>query len=452
MLARSTRPIWGKDGKIAGRIWEYEDQTELVTARRELRRLESLAKETEVELEQLRTAHSVLESSLEPAQRSESLALFAEGIGHDFNNLLVGMLGNISIAQSEVDSNSPLGELLEQIRDAGSHASELVTEMLEFAGRNQPQPERYDLSRMIDQTFGILHSAVHSDCALELDLAEELPPVEVDATRIRQVLVNLVSNGSEALRGEIGTVRISTTVAELTRERLAEAVFGADREPGPYVAISVTDTGSGIDEADRERIFEPFFTTRICARGLGLAAVRSILEEHSGALELESEAGSGTTMTVWLPAVVGRGLAAAPVDEPEDDGGKGWTGSGRVLLVDDNFTVLEVGQRMLRILGFEVESYQSGFDAVEEFRLRPDRFDLAIVDLTMPQMDGSETVRQLREVRPELPIVISSGYSAIEVASRADERTAYLHKPYTLRELRLQLRALDRHDEADWLE
>ncbi len=455
VLSRSTRPIVAADGTVLGRLWEYEDQTDAAASRRALRRLEAHLRETETELKALRRAHSELERSLEQAQRSESLSLFADGVAHDFNNLLVGMLGNLSIARSELDEGSRLGELLEEVRDAGEQASELIHQMLEFAGRSEPQPKRYDVSKMIDDTYGILHSAVHSDCAINLDLAEELPLIEVDATRIRQVLVNLVTNGSEALHGTIGMIEIATCVDTLDADRLEAAAVGSDREPGRYVGIRVTDSGSGIDPEARDSMFEPFFTTRLGGRGLGLTAVRSILEEHGGVLEVASEAGSGSTFAVWLPAIeVEEPAAEAPAER--DDDGRPWSGSGKILLVDDNFTVLEVGRRMLEMLGFEVETRQSGFDAVEELRQRPTAFRAAIVDLTMPQIDGSETARQLRELAPDLPIIMSSGYSELEVTSRAVAGSSYLQKPYSLDELRDRLQSLEDarsgQDSEDWLD
>jgi len=393
-----------------------------------------------------------LEQSVQQAQKFEGLTLLAGGIAHDFNNLLVGILGNASLGLESTGDDEDLKTCLEQIRDAGEHATELTSQMLTYAGRTKLQLDLIDLSRLVLHTNRLLAAGIAKDCRLETHLAEDLPAVEVDKTQIRQVLVNLVTNASEALRGEAGTVGISTRIEHVDGGAIGATRLSSNCRPGLYVAIEVADNGVGMDAETVSRVYDPFFSTKLSAHGLGLAAVRGIVHQHNGLMEIDSKPGEGSTFTVLLPASDQSVRSEKPrVGETE------WKASGTVLLVDDNPRVLDVGRKMLEITGFSVVAFESGADAVAAFERDQLKFNLAIVDLTMPEMDGSEVARALRELNPELPVLLSSGYSEIEVVglSEAEQGMAYLPKPYTLDELRLRIQAVyrsDELDEDDWID
>ena len=391
-----------------------------------------------------------LEQSVQQAQKFEGLTLLAGGIAHDFNNLLVGILGNASLALENAGDDPEITTSLEQIRDAGEHATALTHQMLTYAGQTELRLQPLDLSGLVRNTERLLAAGIDKDCHLGCDLSDELPAIEADATQMRQVLVNLVTNASEALRGKRGEVTVTTRVEELDADSIGAAQFGSSYRPGRYVVLEVTDTGIGMDEETVGRVFDPFFSTKLSAHGLGLAAVRGIVHQHHGLLRIDSTLGVGSTFTVLLPASDGE-VQVEPQRGPQED----VAFTGHVLLVDDNPAVLGVGRRMLEKLGFTVESFESGAEAVALVEGGAS-VDLAIVDLTMPEMDGSEVARALRDHAPDLPILLSSGYSELEVVgqSEAGRGVAYLSKPYTVDELKRSIRAALPEPEAegdDWL-
>lgn len=402
--------------------------------------------------QQLAAERQRLDASVQQAQKFEGLALLAGGVAHDFNNLLVGMLGNLSLVMNELSEESPIRPQLEQILSAGEHATELTQQLLAYAGRADLELTRVDLSQLVLDTKCLLHAALDPDCELKTELAEDLPATEVDATQIRQVLINLVTNGSESLLGSSGTVTVTTRVEQVDSDVIGAAQLASNTQPGTFVAIEVRDTGAGMGAETIRRVLDPFFTTKLSAHGLGLAAVRGVVHQHHGLLQIDSITGKGSAFTVLLPTSE-LGVSNRPATIPNSE----WRGSGVVLLVDDNPSVLRVGRRMLELLGFAVVACESGSEAIAEFETDSDRFSLAIVDLTMPQMNGREVVRKLRETRSNLPTLLSSGYSEIDVVSEAgtQERVAYLPKPYTIEELRLRIEAVERSakttDGDDWV-
>ena len=247
--------------------------------------------------------------------------------------MLVGILGNSSLALESAGDDPELKTCLEQIRDAGEHATALTSQMMAYAGRSQLELGRIDLSELVRETLRLLAAGVDKDCRLETELATELPAVEVDPTQIRQVLVNLVTNGSEALRGAEGSVSISTRFEQVDSAAIGAAQLSSNCRPGPHVAIEVRDTGVGMDDETVRRVFDPFFSTKLSAHGLGLAAVRGIVHQHHGLLRIESAPGAGSCFTVLLPAS-NRAARTRPAETPSEQ----WTATGTVLLVDDNPT------------------------------------------------------------------------------------------------------------------
>ena len=378
--------------------------------------------------------HQRIEAQMQQAKKLESLGVLAGGIAHDFNNLLVGILGNASLAQLEVDGKSAALESLREIENAAQRAAELTRQLLAYAGKGRYIVEAVDVTHTIREMSVLLRSAISRNAALELELAAVLPRVEVDLSQFRQVVMSLVTNASDALFEGPGSIRISTGPQQVTAEYLDACVPGTVATPGPYVFVEVRDTGSGMDAVTRQRMFEPFFSTKFTGRGLGLAATMGILRAHRGAIRVYSERGRGTTVTLLFPAP--SESLATPVIEHS------WRHDGHVLLIDDDASVRSVASALLRKRGFQVTEAVDGAEGVSRFSADPERWSLVLLDLTMPVMSGEETLPALREVRPDVPVLMMSGYSASDAKRHLAHSVGFLPKPFNAEELYRAVRGL----------
>jgi two-component system cell cycle sensor histidine kinase/response regulator CckA len=412
-------PQLDEEGEVVGLVVVAQDVTTLKDA------------------EELRLA---LERKMQETQRLESLGVLAGGIAHDFNNLLTGIIGNASLARLELPAESPTHRLFDQIEKASMRAADLCREMLAYAGKGRFLVERVDLSAVVTETTHLLQSSIHKNTTLKFHLATDLPPVLADATQIRQVIMNLVLNASEAMGGRAGEVDVVTGHVHADREFLDDAVMAPDLPVGDYAFLEVTDKGCGMSPATVARVFDPFFTTKFTGRGLGLAAVLGIVRGHQGALKVRSKVDSGTTFQILLPCVSVQGVVAPP--SPERSGS--WRGSGTVLLVDDEETVRTAGAMMLESLGFVVITAENGREALERYRENADRIAVVLLDLTMPQMDGEQTFRELRRWQPDVKVALMSGYNEQDATQHFIGRdlAAFVQKPFNMDSLRRALRGL----------
>jgi signal transduction histidine kinase/DNA-binding response OmpR family regulator len=370
--------------------------------------------------------HARLERKVREAQQLESLGVLAGGIAHDFNNLLTGVLGNANLMRLQIGADSPLHAFLEPIEAAAVHASGLCNQMLAYAGKGQFVVEPLDLSAVVRQTRELLHTSVSKKAELRVRLADGLPSVRADTTQVRQILLNLVTNASEAIGESAGVIDVTTGARLVGRAEMDAAHPSADRPEGEYVYLEVTDTGCGMDPATRAKVFDPFFTTKFAGRGLGLSAVLGIVRSHHGAIQVESEPGRGTTFRVLLPAAGPPG-EQAPVPAPAGP----WRAEGLALVVDDEAAVRNVAARMLETFGFRAVRAADGREGLERFEERPGAFALAVVDLAMPLVGGEELAAELRRRRPDLPVLMMSGYSQIELAERFGGRGfCFVQKPF----------------------
>jgi two-component system cell cycle sensor histidine kinase/response regulator CckA len=380
-----------------------------------------------------------LEAQVQHSQKLESLGVLAGGIAHDFNNLLVAVLGNADLLLRELSEGSPAREKVEDIARASRRAAELCEQMLAYSGKGRFVIEPLQLSALVSEMAQMLEISISKKVALEYDFDEDLPAVEADATQVRQIVLNLITNASEAIGDQRGTIAVRTRVVDVAPE-FGSATPSAEALPaGRYVALEVTDTGCGMDAEVREKIFDPFFTTKFTGRGLGLAAVLGIVRGHGGGVDVSSEPGRGTAFRVLFPASEDR-LAARGRDVDRE--ASRWQGSGTVLLVDDEPAVRRLGSRMLESLGFLTVTARDGVEAIDLLRGHRDRITCVILDLTMPQMDGKETFRELRAIRPEVPVVLSSGYAEQDATQDfvGKELAGFIQKPYELDTLRAVLR------------
>ena len=374
-----------------------------------------------------------LDEQMRQAQKLESLGVLAGGIAHDFNNLLVGMLGNAKLALAKLPADSPSRRLVEGMETAARRAADLSDQMLAYSGRGRFVIGQIDLRTVIEEIVDLLPASVTKKAALRLDLGSDLPSIEADVTEIRQVVLNLITNAADALGEQEGVISLRTSLIDADRPYLADTYLNDGLPAGRYVTLEVSDSGCGMNADTRARIFDPFFTTKTSSRGMGLAAVLGIVRGHAGAIELDSEPGRGTTFRVLFPAGEAPAEPEAPaVDETEA------RGAGRtVLVVDDDPIVLQIAQEMLEEFGFRVMGADDGLAAIESVRRHGQEIDVVLLDMTMPHLDGIETLHAMRRLRNDLEVVLTSGYSEQEASRRLEGQKAvgFIQKPYRPHEL-----------------
>ncbi len=374
------------------------------------------------------------ERKMQETQKLESLGVLAGGIAHDFNNLLTSILGNSNLASLDVPPDSPLQAHLEPIKRGCLRAAELCKQLLAYSGKGRFVVEKVDLHALLDETMELLRHSISKQCELRFNRADGLPPVEGDIAQLRQVIMNLVINASEAISAGPGIITVTT---KLVAGSLTEAI-GADvtsnGPAGPCVCLEISDTGSGMSEETKARIFEPFFTTKFTGRGLGLAAVHGIVRGHHGVLEVESELGRGTTFKLLFPAAAGVADALSrPIEAPVS-----WHGSGCVLVVDDEEAVRQVCSALLTKFGFSVVLAADGREGIEMFQAGPDGYTLVLLDLTMPPPDGRQVFAELRRLRENIGVVLMSGFNEEEVLSgfAGVRPVGFLQKPFEIQSFR----------------
>ena len=369
-----------------------------------------------------------LEAQMLETQKLESLGVLAGGIAHDFNNILTGIMANVTYLQLGNRDVDALSDALADVHQSAIRATELCRQMLAFSGRGRFLVQRLSLATLVRESTALIRASLARGATLDLRIDAELPPIEADGAQIQQVVMNLVINAAEALPPSGGMVRIATGLAvPEPRPHELEIVAPVHRDR-MYVAVEVTDDGAGIEPAVLRRIFDPFFTTKFTGRGLGLAAVLGIVRGHEAALYVRSAPGHGTTFRMLVPVSQG-GLpaATAPTAVVPIRPAAGTT----VLVVDDEDILRRSIARILEHHGFRVATASSGPAAIDQVGAQPDRFHVVLLDLTMPGPDGVQTMAQLRQIAPALPIVVMSGFAEDEVVARfgASQPTAFMQKP-----------------------
>ncbi len=374
-----------------------------------------------------------LEKQMQHTQKLESLGVLAGGIAHDFNNLLMGILGNADLALYEVSPVAPVRENLIEIETAAKRAAELCRQMLAYSGKGSFVISTINLNEVIEEMTHLLEISISKNVVLRYRLAKDLPSIEADVTQLRQVVMNLITNGSDAIEEKSGVITIGTGIMEIDQKALQDIFMNEEMEPGKFVFLEVSDTGCGMDKETQNRIFEPFFTTKFTGRGLGMAAVQGIVRSHGGCIKVYSEPGQGSTFKTFFPQSSGPAQKLNKTVRADSD----WRGEGLMLLVDDEKKVITVGQRMLNRMGFEAYTAENGREAVEIYEKYQDRIRCVILDLTMPHMNGEETFRALRAINPAVCVMLSSGYTEQDVTSRfaGKNLAGFIQKPYQFSDL-----------------
>lgn len=363
------------------------------------------------------------------AQKLESLGVMAGGIAHDFNNLLSIILGHTHLALMNLQPKDPNVESLREVENASRRAADLCLQMMTYAGGSgQMEEESVDLNALIQDMMNLLKTTITKKSILTMKLNSDLPAVVGNAGQIRQILMNLVINASEALGEKGGRISLATGVLDDTVET-----------PGGAVWMEVADTGCGMDEETRRKVFDPFFSTKFTGRGLGLSTVAGIVRKHGGTIELTSEPGQGTVFRIRFPI-----LSKAPDSRLTGTAeNEAWRGSGTVLFADDEEGVRKMGKLLLEQLGFGVLTARDGQEALDIYRQNRSRIRFTLLDLTMPRMDGGEVFEAIRALNPEARVILTSGYSETDLTEKftAQGLSAFLHKPYSFQELRQCVRS-----------
>jgi PAS domain S-box-containing protein len=403
--------------EVCGRATTYQGRPARVTALRDLTERKNAEK-----------ARRRLERQLQETQKLESLGVLAGGIAHDFNNILMGLMGNADLALLRLPPESPVRENVQRVLALAERAAELTRQMLAYSGKGQYLLCAVDLSDLVRDCAQLLAASVSKKADLRLETADHGPRILADASQLRQVVMNLVTNASEALGEGQGTITVTTGEAQADRSYLARARLGEGLEPGSYAFLEVTDTGCGMDEETRSHLFDPFYSTKFTGRGLGLAAVLGITRAHHGAILVTSQPGRGTAVRVLFPP----GKPATAGEERTRAASLPRGEAAAVLVVDDESEVREVGRIALETAGYRVLTAVDGQDAVDVFRAHQADIGAIILDATMPRLSGAEALQEIRVLRPDVPVLLSSGYREADARERFGGVgiQGFLQKPY----------------------
>ena len=377
------------------------------------------------------TREADLETQLRQVQKMEAIGTLAGGIAHDFNNILAAIMGYTEMALYDVPEGTSGRRNLEQVLKAGYRGKDLVKQIITFSRRRDEERRPMQISPIVKEALKLLRASLPTTIDFRQNIKTQSGMVLADPTQIHQVLMNLISNAAYAMREKGGVLEVSLTDVDIYPDDAAPP--HPDLKPGPFLKLTVSDTGHGIEHAIIERIFDPFFTTKRPGEGtgMGLAVVHGIVKSYGGAILVDSEPGKGSTFDVFFPRIEGNVLpevdSAAPMPR----------GNEHILFVDDEADLADMVQQMLERLGYSVVAKTSSLEALEVFKVHPDQFDLVITDQTMPHMAGVDLAKELMRIRPEIPIILCTGFS--EVISAEEAKTLgireFLMKPFATRVL-----------------
>ncbi|MGA2108529.1 MAG: PocR ligand-binding domain-containing protein, partial [Syntrophorhabdales bacterium] len=434
-----------KEGSVNGVVALWHDVSELKRSEEALRRahdeLEKRVQERTAELQQAydklvkeEGERRQLEEQLRQAQKMEALGTLTGGIAHDFNNILAAMIGFTEIVRDHAPEESREKHHLERVLEAGLRGRELIKRMLAFSRKTEQEKKRILLSTVVKETMKFVRSSTPSTISIRVSANGESRMVFADPVQMQQVVLNLCTNAIQAMQEKGGLLEV-----ELSERTVSESDGGPHgMKPGPYVELVVRDTGKGISRDIIDRIFDPFFTTKKVGEGtgLGLSVVHGIVHQHEGHISVESEEGKGSTFTVSLPAVE----AALPEKGVAEQSAP--MGCERILFVDDEELLAEMGKEILEDLGYEVIATTSSAEALALFKSEPGRFDLVITDVTMPEITGVELAREILSLRPDMPIIMCTGFSHLvnPDTAKAAGIKAFAMKPLTKREIARTIR------------
>jgi len=376
------------------------------------------------------TEKKKLEAQLRQAQKMEAIGTLAGGIAHDFNNILSAVIGYTQIALDDVPKGTLLQSNLKEVLKAGRRARDVVKQILAFSRQAEQERKPLEISPIVKEALKLLRASLPATIEIRQNIGTDLGTVLADATQIHQVLMNLCTNAAHAMGERGGILEVNLANVELGSDFTSRY---PDIDPGPYLRLTVSDTGHGMHPSIMERIFDPFFTTKELGEGtgMGLAVVHGIVKGYGGTITVFSEPGEGSTFHIYLPLIDREVEPEARIGEPIP------TGNEHILFIDDERAIVDVGKQILERLGYDVVTITSSTAALELFRAESDKFDLVITDMTMPNMTGEELARELMNIRPDIPIILCSGYSKkiTEVKTKDIGIRAFVVKPILKREI-----------------
>jgi two-component system cell cycle sensor histidine kinase/response regulator CckA len=389
------------------------------------------------ELKKAQQEKEELEAQLRQAQKMEAIGTLAGGIAHDFNNILAAIMGYCEMAQFDLSEEHPARYNIDQALKATHRAKDLIKQILAFSRQTKHERKPLQLHLIIEEALKLIRAMLPATIEIHQDIIRESGTVLADPIQIHQVVMNLCSNAHHAMREKGGELRVSLASLEIGA---AETGKYPELNPGSYLKLTVADTGHGMEPETIERIFDPYFTTKAREKGtgLGLAVVHGIIKDHGGAIYVESELDRGTVFEILLPRV-------ADDLAPAKDAARSFpTGHERILFVDDEHLLAEIGENMLKHLGYKVVARTSSVEALEKFGSDPDGFDLVISDMTMPKMDGDQLAGEIKRIRPDIPILICTGYSEYMDKGKAASTgiAGYLMKPLSIHDLAATVREI----------
>ena len=435
-------PVKNDQGQLLGHLACFHG-THLLEAEEVLAFFRLLAPIAAAELIRGRLQHDLddAKARMQDMQKLESLGLLAGGIAHDFNNLLAAIMGNAELAQSKTQNESAQPTVqghIEQILSSSKRAADLCNQLLAYAGQGRYQVQSFIINELINDMVHILDVSVSTRATLKLQLAADLAPVNVDQSQFSQLVLNLVTNATDALPETGGRIQIETGMVDYSHSEKSQAMPN-DLKPGNYIFMEVVDNGAGMTAEVIERMFDPFYSTKGESRGLGLAAVLGITRGHGGGITVRSTPGKGTAVRVLLPAMNATDAVARP---RRDQAGTDLDGL-RILVVDDEEAVRNTIIAMLSCMGAQVSSAVDGLDALEHLDTAEQRPDLVLLDLSMPRLDGRATLKEIRQRSSDLPVLIMSGFSDQQATQEmaGQELQSFLQKPFTLDSLTAAIHA-----------
>ena len=382
--------------------------------------------------------------NLEHAQKLESLGLLASGIAHDFNNILQGVIGNTSLAKELIREENAKA-LVEKALNSAEKAAEITNQLLSYSGKAHQELKLVDFNQAVKETSELVERMTKKKANLSFNIQSESLPILADLPKIRQVILNLITNAIEAIDKKEGLIKITTRITKIQEIETKFSLSNINPNLN-FATFIVEDNGTGISDENLQRIYEPFFSTKVTGRGIGLAAVQGIISSHNGLLDIKTKLGVGTTFTVHLPlenaSLIDNNLALS--DEVNVNDHEKLFQNKTVLLIDDEDIAREVCKAMLEHISFNTLSATNGLQGYESFLKNKENISAIILDLTMPKMDGLDVLRKVREVSPNLPIIISSGYSANQIPSELvfSYNTVFLQKPYTMNQFKEALNTI----------
>ena len=367
------------------------------------------------------------------AQKLESLGVLAGGVAHDFNNLLGSILADSELLLADLADDSPVHDGIKRIEAVAVRAAEIVRELLTFAGQENPSFEPVDVSNLVREMLELLKVSISKHAEMRMDLADDLPAVRANASQIRQIVMNLITNASEALGQEGGVIAVSTRLVRIGRDSLERG----ELPEGEYVRLRVSDTGCGMTREIQDKIFDPFFTTKFAGRGLGLAAVQGIVRSHRGSIHLASAPGAGTRFEILLPCAQEAVRLAPDVLPPDSAVVVAPSVTGTVLVVDDEEMLRIAVCKMLRKERYTVIEAGDGDAALELFRANAAEIGVILLDMTLPGISGRKLFEELRRIRPDVRVILTTAYTK-EMATNAigtQQAWGFIRKPYHIADL-----------------